>query len=186
MIRLDHDLPHPQNREQCDIAYVKMETLQGLTTPEIEYLYNYIKQHTPAHGPERNQDVPLWDKMYQVTKHRRHMNELRVWIATQYSYADEHTSIWDKSFSSRFERWSRDNCYNQWYILYNQHDNRTVEILKPTRKYKRMKNKRYLKTEINKLTGEIASLQRRRRRLRHTINNITNKNVSRDDKTSVS
>ena len=166
MIKFNPDKPYPVNREQQDISYVKIDTMRGLRGSELDYLYRYAKHHKPVHGPNQDQNVPLWTKMNRVFTYRRHMNELRVWLSTQYSCVDDNTSIWDKSFSSRFERWTYNNCYNQWYILNKAQQIKTMDLLKPTRKYKRMKNKKALKIEINKLNAEIAMLQRRKRRLK--------------------
>lgn len=171
-IVLDKTKPHPQNRTQYHITELNVKHTRDLSSDEVDYLMSVV--HDYGESQEKKNDTRFWHNCTRVTKRRQYIAQLQCWTDFQY--------MWSGHKGNK-EQWIRKHLYNQWCILY-KHRHGSVEILKPTAKYKRMKNKRALKVEINRLNLEIAALQRKRKRLKQTMNNVT-RNDTKNNKTSV-
>ena len=179
LIEIDPQLPSPQNRKQTHVHQVTADQIKHLNEVELDYIMQRTKQCTYfPHGRDGLENVPFWERSTATARYRQYIASLRVEMAWWHSIdKDVH--------GEKFERWCYKNMYNQWYIVYVLNNPMRVDLLSARRKYKRMKKHRGKRLELNKINAEIAALQRKRRKLKQSINNPM-KNGPKNDKTSVS
>ena len=161
-IEIDPEIPSPQNRIQTHVHSVLAEQLTGLKDHELEYIQQRVSNcvYFP-HGTCGTLNYPLWDRMKRTQKHIEYMNSVRV------DYAMFHG-------------------YNQYYILHKQKNIIRVDLLKRSNKYTRMKKLRGKRLELTKITAEINTLQRKKRRLKLELSAPVKRNGAKNNKASVS
>ena len=182
------NVPWPHNQIRRHIKNMAVSWLQGASDQQMDKAFqlneqwrcgdaNLRREHNKQAAIANRTQLAKNGKMYRLN------SLLQDW------YDSGHANPTDAAQWIPFKRWVKQNDINSWYSLrlfrMKYYADR-VEILYPRAKYNRMKKKRLLRNELNKLETEIAKLQRRKKKIKQHMNNRQHAQNIRDNKASVS